>query len=72
MNHAIGAIEFIGDNIEILRITRVEAPEHRIRNVICELHNSRGAGIHKKWRISQIANHTPLRSQNAKIERKLL
>ena len=68
VNNSVVRVELAGDEVEILRVPRVIAPEHRVSDVVGELDDPRRTRVHEERRVRQVPDHSPLCAQGSKLD----
>ena len=68
VNNSVVRVELAGDEVEILRVPRVIAPEHRVSDVVGELDDPRRTRVHEERRVRQVPDHSPLRAEGSKLD----
>ena len=67
MDYAIGLVKPGRDDIEVLGVASIKSPEHGVRDMVGEFHESGGAGVDEHWCIGEVFEDSPLGSNGSKL-----
>jgi hypothetical protein len=67
MNDVALAIKSSGDNIEIVRVSRIVSAENSVRHMVRKLNQSACLGVHEQRDLSEMLDISPPRSKLSEI-----
>ena len=67
VDHTVGFVESRRDDVEGLRIARVEPPKDRMSNVVGELHQPGRARVDEHRGVNQVSHDAPFGSDGTKL-----